>query len=113
MIIIEGKPADGISIESAKKAIWEELEALKAMPIPDEELEKLQNKVESTLIFSEMNFLNKAINLAFFENMGDASWINKEAQFYREISTQDLQVAANAVFTTENAVELIYLAKNK
>lgn len=113
LIIIEGKPADGISIESAKKAIWEELEALKAMPIPDEELEKLQNKVESTLIFSEMNFLNKAINLAFFENMGDASWINKEAQFYREISTQDLQVAANAVFTTENAVELIYLAKNK
>ncbi len=113
LIIIEGKPADGISIETAKKAIWEELEALKTMPIPDEELEKLQNKVESTLVFSEMNFLHKAINLAFFENMGDASWINKEAQFYREITTQDLQLAANTIFTTENAVELIYLAKNK
>ena len=67
LLIIEGKPNDGISLKKAEEEIWQVLNALKANPISEPELQKWKNKVESTLVFSEMNILNKAINLGFFE----------------------------------------------
>jgi zinc protease len=57
---------------------------LKAAPLTAKELQKVKNKIESNLIFSELNILNKAMNLAYFELVEDANLINKEAQFYRK-----------------------------
>ena len=111
LLIIEGKPADGISIEEAEAAIWKELEELKSKPIPESELQKLKNKIESTLVFSETNVLNKAINLAFFELIGDANLINQEVQAYQKITTSDIQNAAQRILTKENCSELYYKAK--
>ncbi len=111
LFIIEGKPSEGVSLETAKNAIWEELELLKAKTIPETELQKLQHKVESTLTFSETNVLNKAINLAFFELMGDASLINDEAKLYQRVNTTNLQHMAQKIFTEDNCSELIYIAK--
>ena len=108
LLIIEGKPADGISLEEAEAAIWKELEELKNNAITKNELQKLKNKIESTLIFSESNILNKAINLAFFELLGDANLINQEAARYQEITTLDIQQMAQKIFTKENCSELYY-----
>ncbi|HHH49474.1 MAG TPA: insulinase family protein [Saprospiraceae bacterium] len=108
LLIIEGKPADGISLETAEAAIWKELEELKNNTITEHELQKLKNKIESTLVFSETNILNKAINLAFFELLGDANLINQEAAFYQQISTLDIQQMAQKIFTKENCSELYY-----
>ncbi len=108
LLIIEGKPNDGVSLEEARLAIWEELELLKTEGIPPRELTKLQNKVESTLVFSELNMLNRAINLAFFEILGNAELINQEAQLYRRVTTQDIQRLANRILTEENCSEVWY-----
>lgn len=110
LLIIEGKPADGVTLEEAEAAIWSELERLKEAPIPERELEKLQNKIESTLAFSEMNVLNKAINLAFFELLGDANLINEEAELYRSVTAADIQRLAQMIFVKENCSELYYKA---
>lgn len=112
LLIIEGKPAKGISLEKAEAVIWEELEQLKTTPIPELELQKVKNKIESTLVFSEMNILNKAINLAFFELLGDAHLINKEVALYQEVMPLDIHRMANQVFTKDNCSELYYKAKN-
>ncbi len=111
LLIIEGKPAEGISIEQAEAAIWKELDALKNEPIPEIELQKLKNKTESTLVFSETNVLNKAINLAFFELLGDAELINQEVAAYQKITATDIQKAARSILTKENCSELYYKAK--
>lgn len=111
LFIIEGKPADGVSLDQASAAIWKELQELKDGPIPEEELQKLKNKMESTLIFSELNILNKAINLSFFELLGDAELINTEAGFYQRVTTADLHRVANEILTEENCSELYYKAK--
>lgn len=111
LLIIEGKPADGISIEQAETAIWKELDSLKNDPIPEIELQKLKNKMESTLVFSETNILNKAINLAFFELLGDADFINQEVPAYQKITVEDIQKAARNILTKENCSELYYKAK--
>jgi predicted Zn-dependent peptidase len=111
LLIIEGKTAEGVSLEQGAAAIWKELEALKAAPIPERELQKLKNKVESTLLFSELNVLNKAINLAFFELLGDADLINQEASFYQAITAGELHQAAQAILTEDNCSELFYKAR--
>ncbi len=109
--LIEGKPAAGVSLETATAAIWEELEKLKRELIEATELQKIKNKAESNLIFSEMSALNKAINLAFFELLGDADLINKESEIYQKISAEDLQRVANQLFRLENCSQLNYVAR--
>ncbi|MEM6319774.1 MAG: pitrilysin family protein [Bacteroidota bacterium] len=111
LLIIEGKPAEGISIEQAKMAIWEELAELKQDFIPEKELLKYKNKVESTLVFSEISILNKAINLAFFELLGDIELINREKDLYQRITVADIHRLANTIFTEANCSELQYRAE--
>lgn len=113
LLIIEGKPSEGVSLEQLEDAIWKELELLKAEAVSERELEKVKNKIESTLEFSETNILNKAINLAFFEVLGDANKINEEVQLYRQTTVEDIQRIANKLFTKENCSELYYKAQKR
>jgi len=102
LLVIEGRPMDGVSLKEAEKGIWKELEELKSKVIPTTELRKIQNKAESTLIFSETGALNKALNLAYFESLGKPELINQEVDLYEQIKVEDVQRMAQAVFTEEN-----------
>jgi predicted Zn-dependent peptidase len=110
MFVIEGKPLENITIETAEAAVWEELEKLKQQLVPANELTKVKNKTESTMVFSEMSLLDKAMNLAQFELLGDADWLNKETEKYLAITSEQIQKQAQAVFTKDNSSTLIYLA---
>ncbi len=109
LFIIEGRPSEGISLETAEAAVWKILDDLKENLIEPIEMEKLQNQMESTLVFSEYGVLNKATNLAFFELLGDASLINTEAQIYTSITTEEMRQVARQIFRTENTCVLYYL----
>ncbi|MGF7075910.1 M16 family metallopeptidase [Mucilaginibacter sp. 3215] len=111
MFVLEGKPLDGISIEQAEAALWDELEKIKAEEIPADELTKVQNKTESTMIFSEMSLLDKAMNLASFELLGDADLINHETAKYLAVSAAQVKAKANKLFIKDNSSTLIYLAE--
>ncbi len=111
LLIIEGKLAKGKSIEEAEAAIWGEIEQLKREKISEVELQKFKNKIESTLVFSEASVLNKAINLAFFELLGDPNIINEEVEFYRKLQPDDIYKMANQILNRENCSELFYLTK--
>ncbi|NJL77395.1 MAG: insulinase family protein [Saprospiraceae bacterium] len=111
LLIIEGKPSTDISLEQAEQAIWAELEELKTAEIAVEELEKIKNKAESSLIFSEASVMNKAMNLAFFELMGDPDLINKEGEYYQNISGADILRAANNFLIEKNCSIVRYRAK--
>ena len=113
LLIIEGKPAAGVSLETAEAAIWKELRALRRQPVPEKELLKYKNKVESSLAFSEVNFLNKAINLAFFELMGDAGLVNQEGALYASITVEDIQRVVKTIFTKSNCSKVFYKAERE
>ena len=98
-------------METAEEVIWEELEKLIHEKVSEKELQKLKNKMESSLEFSEANVLNKAINLAYFELLGNAELINSEAQQYQKITVDDIQRVAKNIFTKENCSELYYQSK--
>ncbi|GAB2684770.1 pitrilysin family protein [Mucilaginibacter koreensis] len=111
MFVVEGKPLETVSIEEAETAVWEELEKLKAQPVPDNELTKVKNKTESTMVFAEMGLLDKAMNLAYFELLGDASLLNDETSRYLTVSAADIQHQAQALFRKDNSSTLVYLAE--
>lgn len=69
---ISGKPAAGVSLEEAETAVREELNRLQNEAVTVQELEKVKNKFESTQIFGNINYLNVATNLAWFELNGAA-----------------------------------------
>jgi len=111
MFIIDGKPLPGISIETAETAIWEELEKLKAEPVTADELTKVKNKTESTMVFSEMSLLDTAMNIAYFELLGDAGLLNVEIARYLSITAQQVQHHAQTMFVKTNSSTLVYLAE--
>ena len=111
MFVCEGKPLDNISIEEAETAIWEELEKIKAELVPDDELTKVKNKTESTMIFSEMSLLDKAMNLAYFELLGDADGLNHEIDKFLAVTADQIKAEANKLFRKDNSSTLIYLAE--
>jgi zinc protease len=108
LLIIEAKPLAGVSLDDARAAIWAELEELKAKGIGPRELTKLQNKVESTLEFSEVSILSKAYNLAFFEILGNAELINQEPHLYRQVNTDLIQRLAQQILVEENCSDVSY-----
>ncbi|WP_428331005.1 M16 family metallopeptidase [Mucilaginibacter sp.] len=107
----EGKPLENITIEMAEAAMWEEMERLKTELIPADELTKVKNKTESTMIFSEMSLLDKAMNLAQFELLGDADLLNTETGKYLEVTAEQIKALANQLFRKDNSSTLVYLAE--
>ncbi|HWD87391.1 MAG TPA: pitrilysin family protein [Mucilaginibacter sp.] len=112
MFVVEGKPLEGISIETAETAIWEELGKITAELVPTDELTKVKNKTESTMVFSEMSLLDKAMNLATFELFGDADMLNHETEKYLAVTAEEIQKQARQVFRKENSSTLVYLAES-
>jgi zinc protease len=112
LFVVEGKPAPGVSMEAAEQAIWQELDRLKNELVAEEELTKVKNKLESTMEFGEMSLLDKAMNLAYFELLGNAEDLNHETGKYMAVTAQEIQEQAQQIFRKENASILSYLAKN-
>ncbi len=111
LIVIEGKPTEGVTLEQAEAAIWAELEVLKNEPIAPIELEKLKNRAESQQVFGDVGAANKAMNLAFYELIGDANLINTEIDRYNAVEIKDVQRVANQIFKLNNSTLLFYKAK--
>ena len=111
LLQISGKLSEGISLEEGEAAVWKELERLKTIPVTYEELEKVKNRYEAEQIFSNMNYLNVANNLAFFELLGNAGRINEEVGHYRSITAEEIRETATRLFVPENSNILYYQAQ--
>lgn len=105
---ISGKPAAGVSLEQAEQAVRAELDELQTALVSEEELEKVKNKFESTQIFGNINYLNVATNLAWFELNGQAEDMEREVERYRAVTSAQLREVALKAFRKENGVVLYY-----
>ena len=112
MFIISGMLSEGVTMAEAEKGIEEELNRLKNERIVERELQKVQNKIEATLEFSEMNIMNKALNLAVSELIGDADLANHEVEKYFAVTIDQIQQQAQQIFRKENCSTIYYSKKN-
>lgn len=111
---INGKLSFGVTPEEAEKEVWQVLEQLKCASGEsfEGELEKVKNRFESGQTFKSMNFLNNAVNMAYFEILtGRAEEMNDEVARYRSVTTDDINRVASALFIPENCSVLYYKRK--
>jgi predicted Zn-dependent peptidase len=111
LLVVEGKILPTIKPEDADAAIVDELELMKKEKISELELEKVKNKIESMIAFEDLNLLNRANNLAFYELLGDAENMNREFLNYNRVTADDVQRYANEILHDSNCSTLYYLAK--
>jgi len=57
-----------------------------------------------------LNLLDKAINLAYYELLGDAGEINLELENYRKVQPEEIFKTANTIFQNQRKSVLIYQA---
>ncbi len=110
LFIIEGKILKGISMNDAEAGIDEVIQKFVSENISDEELEKVKNKVESTIEFSEMDLAGRALNLAVAAYMGNTSLINTELEYYRKVTADEIRLQAGSLFKKTNCSTLRYLS---
>ena len=110
MFIIEGKLNPGIHMDAADKAIIECVTNL-ADNVSDNELQKVKNKTEAYLTFSDTNILNRAMNLAWYDMLGDPSDVNKEIDKYLAVTKAQIKSVSENIFDTNRCSTVKYFAK--
>lgn len=109
LFVVEGKLVQGVPMGTAEEAIWTELKKLTHQEVSDHELTKVKNKSESIMVFAEMSLLDKAMNLAYYELLGNAADLNTEINKYLSVTAQRIMKAAEATFVEEQCSTLYYL----
>lgn len=112
LVVVEGKLLKGVRMADAEASIMEELQLIATELVADHELEKVKNKVESTIEFSEMDLSGRALALAVAEYMGDTDLVNTEIDLYTAVTKEDIRTVAAQVFRKENSSVLHYLTTN-
>jgi len=110
LFVFEGRLVNGVEMERAEKAIDFEIEKIKSGKVSERELKKSKQQIESGIVFSEINIANRALNLGYYEMLGDASQINAQVDFYNAVSDAEVQQAANDILREENCSVLYYLS---
>jgi zinc protease len=112
LLCIEGKLVKGIKMEEAEQAIEMELEKMKNELVSEQELQKVKNKTESMIAFEDMSVMSRANSLAYYELLGDASWMNFELEKYGSVTTEDVLQESRTIFRQENSNTLYYYSGN-
>ncbi len=111
LFVFTGQLLPDTAPEEAEAAVWREIELLKNEEADPREIEKVKNKFEANTLFGELNVMNKAMNLGFYEMTGDLSLINREVEIYRGVSSEAIREFARKTFVKENCSILIYKAR--
>lgn len=112
MLVVQGHLNQGVSLEEGNAAVEKIVEEVREMNLGDKELEKVKNQAESTLQFSEVELLNRAMSLAFAANYGDPELCNGDAAKLRAVTKEDMKNMAAEVLRIENSSTLLYQSKN-
>lgn len=112
LLAIEGKIIKGIKPEAAEKAVDDILEQMKQELVMEIELQKVKNKTESLIAFEDMSVMNRANSLAYYEELGDAEWMNFELDKYASVTTEDILQESRNIFRKENSNTIYYLSQS-
>ncbi len=111
LFVITGKLMEGATIQQGEAAIESELSKLRLQPVNERELQKVKNRIESITTFSEMKVLEKALNLSYYELLGDAGMINSEVEKYQQITPDQIVTFSKNTLTDTNCSTLYYHAR--
>ena len=108
LLVIDGKLSKGVSLTEGNEAVSELIASIAQEKFSDIALKKVKNQAESTLVFGEVEVLNRAMNLAYAAMLGDPEIVNKEPGNIQKVTTEDLSRVAKTVLKAENCSTLFY-----
>jgi predicted Zn-dependent peptidase len=110
LLVISGKLNAGVDLHAANAAVEAVVAEFLATDVDAQELEKVKNQAESSLVFGEIDLLNRALNLAYSKLQGDANLVNDESRRIQAVRVADVRDAARLVLQPENCSTLYYKA---
>jgi predicted Zn-dependent peptidase len=102
LLVISGKLSPDVTFEEVDTAIWKVLSEIQTEKISTKELDRLKNKIKTAKAFQEQGLLNRAMNLAYFELLGDADGVNQEAILYEQIQPEHILANAQDILQKTN-----------
>ncbi len=113
LLLIQGKVNDDREIELADQHIEEVIEEFKTSSLQDSELQKVKNQAEASVVFSEVEVINRAMSLAQSAALGVPELVNEESENIQKVSKDDIIKTANKILIKENCSTLWYRAQSK
>ncbi|CAN5182536.1 pitrilysin family protein [soil metagenome] len=108
LLIVSGKLNKGVSIEEGEAEIEKMIEQLRLQKVDEEELEKVKNQAESTVVFAEVELLNRAMSLSYAAFLGNPDLVNLESERIQSVTSEDIVTMANTILVPENSSTLYY-----
>lgn len=112
LFVIEGKVKPGVRLEEAEGSIRRVIEEIRREGVDKNELEKVKTQAETSHAFSEVEVLNRAMNLAYFASLGDPGLYNREIDKILQVDQNQVLQIAEKVLKEENQSVLYYRSKN-
>jgi predicted Zn-dependent peptidase len=108
LLIISGQVSDGITVEVAEKALDEAIGQFVAHEFAEEDLQRVKNQGEASLVFGEVEVLNRAMNLAMAANVGRVNYVNEEAEMIGRVTMEEVNFWAKKIFVDGKSNTLLY-----
>ncbi len=113
LLLFYGKLMTGCDMYKAEEEVIVLIEVLKRECAGTAEIEKIKNRFESVTLMSNLSALNKAVNLSFFELLGDAEMINAETSEYLRITPEEIRNSACRYMSDERCTTLYYKSSHR
>lgn len=108
LLTVAGRLKPNITLEDAEKEVDDVLNHFILTGPTDEELEKVKNQAASTNAFSNIEVMNRAMNLAYSAWLGDANLVNTEIQKVQAVTKEEVKKTTTSILREENASVLYY-----
>jgi zinc protease len=103
----------GKTTEEVEKALYAEIDALKAEQVTAEELQKAKNQIEAGFIMGQDSIFYQAMLLGQFETVAEWSLLERYVKNIRAVDRKDVMRVAKKYFTEENrTVGILVPVKN-
>jgi len=107
LLVIAGKLHDENKVSDLESDLFEFIEEIKQKGVFQKDLDKVRNKFLTSKMFEELSLYSRAMNLAYFELLGDANLINTETKNYQRINTEMIQNTMKEILKMESCSTLI------
>lgn len=106
-MVLSAKVLPGVDVDEVTDALREEAYSLADSGLLQEELDKVQNKFESTFVYSQYKAADRAFSLCHYTWLGHTDLANTETEAYRRVTPEEVQLAASRIFCNEHENMLI------
>jgi zinc protease len=106
---VSAGPLPGRTPEDVERAVFEEIERLQREPVPDRELQKAKNQIESEFIFAQDSVHQLASLLGSYESVAGWKQLTGYVDGIHRVTAADVQRVARQYLTSDNRTVAILI----